>query len=303
MDFDQIKDKILDSIDQVYGEIYIIKNIVNNKCYIGQVRSHRLNHTKYRPFGTIGRFKDHLSEALCNTKKHQCSYLNAAIRKYGKENFLVETLERCELKELDELECKKIAEYDTIFPNGYNLTIGGKMFGKFGYISNNTINDVKKKHRKYQTEDTKQKISARNKEYRAQPGISEIQSKKTYEQHMKTKLEKFKNIVIDINLIDKYIRPLNSKTYIGYSVIVEDKRADFLLNKNKYSPLALDNTREKAVNFIKNIVLYNGKKQSGLGNPQPSSPPSHTAEEGEGSETKRGSVSNDGLASLRKLKI
>jgi hypothetical protein len=39
--------------DKVVGEIYKITNIKTNKSYIGQTRSHRLNHNKYRPFGYL----------------------------------------------------------------------------------------------------------------------------------------------------------------------------------------------------------------------------------------------------------
>ena len=40
-----------DEIDKVVGEIYKITNTINGTHYIGQTRSHRLNHNKYRPFG------------------------------------------------------------------------------------------------------------------------------------------------------------------------------------------------------------------------------------------------------------
>ena len=49
-----------DEIDKVVGEIYKMTNTTNGKHYIGQTRSHRLNHDKYRPFGYLGRFKDHI---------------------------------------------------------------------------------------------------------------------------------------------------------------------------------------------------------------------------------------------------
>ena len=52
-----------------FGLIYCITNEVNNKQYIGQTVSHRKNKGKYRPFGIDGRLNDHISEAICNTKK------------------------------------------------------------------------------------------------------------------------------------------------------------------------------------------------------------------------------------------
>lgn len=40
----------------------------------------------------MGRFYDHISEAINNTKNKQCMYLNNAIRKYGKDNFTCKLL-------------------------------------------------------------------------------------------------------------------------------------------------------------------------------------------------------------------
>ena len=80
-----------DEFYKVTGEIYKITNLINNKCYVGQTRSHRLNRDKYRPFGYIGRFKDHISKATHTSKKSTCKYLNNALLKYGIENF------KCEL--------------------------------------------------------------------------------------------------------------------------------------------------------------------------------------------------------------
>ena len=77
-----ISTQIIDDKTKIYGEIYLIQCLVSKKCYVGQTLSHRLQHKRYRPFGTEGRWKDHVSEAINNTKKKQCTYLNNAIRKY-----------------------------------------------------------------------------------------------------------------------------------------------------------------------------------------------------------------------------
>ena len=111
--------------NQVIGEIYKITNTITNKCYIGQTRSHRLNRDKYRPFGYMGRFKDHVSESRSN-KKNQSKCLNSAIIKYGCDNFTCELLITCELERLNEYEIKYIKEYNTKYPTGYNLTDGGQ---------------------------------------------------------------------------------------------------------------------------------------------------------------------------------
>lgn len=88
------------------GTIYKVTNKVNGKSYIGQ--------TRYTP---EFRWKQH------QHKQDNC-YFHNAIRKYGVENFTLETIEECEIKDLDSREIFYIAKYDT-FNNGYNLTIGG----------------------------------------------------------------------------------------------------------------------------------------------------------------------------------
>lgn len=87
------------------GIIYKITNKVNNKSYIGQTR-----------YTIEFRWKQH------QHKQDNC-YFHNAIRKYGVNNFNVEILEECEVKDLDSREVFNIAKYDT-FKNGYNMTIG-----------------------------------------------------------------------------------------------------------------------------------------------------------------------------------
>lgn len=58
-------DSLIDKseVHKIIGEIYKITNLLNNKMYIGQTRSHYLNRGKYRPFGFIKRFQSHFSES------------------------------------------------------------------------------------------------------------------------------------------------------------------------------------------------------------------------------------------------
>ena len=90
--------------------IYKITNKINGKAYIGQ---------------TVQPFKRRLSQHRENRK----SLIGRAIHKYGWENFTVEILERCTSREeLNEREKYYIAFYNTVCPNGYNLTEGGGNF-------------------------------------------------------------------------------------------------------------------------------------------------------------------------------
>ena len=111
-----------------YIEIYKITNTVSNKIYIGQAVSHILNHNKYRRYGCEKRLDGHISEAIRNNKKNQCHYLNNSIRKNGADKFIVELIDKCDMNSGDETEAKYIRQYNSMFPTGYNLKIGGTVF-------------------------------------------------------------------------------------------------------------------------------------------------------------------------------
>ena len=100
------------------GYIYIIKNTINNKVYIGQTT----NTIEYR-------FKQHLDNVEYNYKT---SHLYNAMRKYGKQNFYVELLEEVPNNLLNDREIYWIAYYNS-FNNGYNSTIGGEGNKKLNY--------------------------------------------------------------------------------------------------------------------------------------------------------------------------
>jgi hypothetical protein len=127
-DYDRILDKycntIIDDKEKVVGELYLITNNITKKQYVGQTLSHHKNHERYRPFGYLGRFNDHLSEARSRPEKQ--TYLKNSIRKYGDENFSSQLIKRCKFEEVDDLEVHYIMKYNTLYPNGYNLTVGGK---------------------------------------------------------------------------------------------------------------------------------------------------------------------------------
>jgi group I intron endonuclease len=96
-----------------------------NKRYVGQTRTHILNHEVYRPFGAQKRWDQHVSEAKIDSPVRQSWKLNNAIRKYGAETFEVETLGICDLDEIDLFERSFIMAYDSI-NTGYNIQKGGR---------------------------------------------------------------------------------------------------------------------------------------------------------------------------------
>lgn len=146
------------------GCIYKITNKINNKLYIGyttksieeRMRKHRNDDIKYD------------------------TLLGRAIAKYGWENFdyfIIEIIDDKEL--LLEKEVYYIKHFNSLKPNGYNMTIGGeKMFGENNPFYGKTHSEETKAllsekaservgeknpfYGKHHTEETKKKISEAN---------------------------------------------------------------------------------------------------------------------------------------------
>jgi group I intron endonuclease len=92
------------------GFIYIIRNTINNKVYIGQTR-----------VNVYQRWQEHLRHS-----KYGNQVINRAMKKYGIDKFYIETLEICNINQLDEREMYYISLYDsTDKSKGYNVSIGG----------------------------------------------------------------------------------------------------------------------------------------------------------------------------------
>ena len=84
------------------GFVYISTNNINGKRYVG---SHNGSRKKYFGSGVL---------------------IKKALKKYGNKNFSREILEECEtIEEARSLEEKYIREYDTLYPNGYNISPKG----------------------------------------------------------------------------------------------------------------------------------------------------------------------------------
>lgn len=88
--------------------IYLRKNLINGKCYIGQTKNYKIRNYNWK-FETI--------------------YANAILTKdrdlYGLDNFESSILKECDDSSGDYWENYYIDEYNTLFPNGYNIKRGG----------------------------------------------------------------------------------------------------------------------------------------------------------------------------------
>lgn len=102
-------------IKLMIGYIYQIKNEINNKIYIGQT-SNKYPNTRWSAHKLDFR-----------KRKDMRKYpLYRAFLKYGIENFSFSVLLKINVEELDYWEQKLISDLDTLAPNGYNATKGGK---------------------------------------------------------------------------------------------------------------------------------------------------------------------------------
>ena len=170
-------------------EIYEIENIITGKKYIGQAVTHILNHKKYRKYGAQGRFRCHISEAFSN-KKNQSRFLNNALKKYDINDFILTIIDTCNIEDSDEIESNYIKQYNSLYPNGYNLTTGGKV---------TRLSEI-----------SKQKVSI---------GVEMFYKEQKY--------EKFKNLLFE-NDINTYIKPLKrEKVQYGWYVYNKRTKADF----------------------------------------------------------------------------
>lgn len=117
--------------------VYLITNIISGKRYVGQTI-----------YTLEWRWKQHL-------KNKNCTALQGAIEKYGVENFIIEAI--CEpptIELLNDMERYFIETYNSLAPNGYNLTTGGE---RPSPSQETRVRQAEAQLGKKQSEETKQK--------------------------------------------------------------------------------------------------------------------------------------------------
>lgn len=96
------------------GTIYMIRNIKNDKRYVGQ---------SVQPVEK--RFRQHIEAAYLEGRRSYNTCLSRAIRKYGADFFELGILaDDVPDDDLDIVEAHYIDIYNTLAPNGYNKSVG-----------------------------------------------------------------------------------------------------------------------------------------------------------------------------------
>jgi len=238
-------DSILDSPDAVQGIVYVITHASGRK-YVGQTLSHRLNRSRYRPFGAEGRFRDHISEAICNTKRKQCTYLNNAIRLYGSDTFTVAVLEICSKAELDNREVFHISEQKSLYPHGFNLTPGGRfVVSEKIEASNSELQSPRARGGcSFRSPETRAKMSLRSKEALASLEVRTKRMEQTQAQHAAVRAVRFAGKTVDHSALESYLH----KRKGGFLVRVDSTEARFI---GKYE--SEEALKKKALEFLASL--------------------------------------------------
>ena len=110
-----------------FGSIYLVTNVKTGQRYVGQT------------IRTVeSRFNDHCRD------NRSSRYLSSAIKSHGREMFQVEELFICFTEnDLNEMETYFINHFNTLHPNGYNLSLGGHNRGIISEKTRNLMRDCK----------------------------------------------------------------------------------------------------------------------------------------------------------------
>jgi len=150
--------------------IYRILNKITKKCYIGETKC--LNVTR--------RWNQH--KKTIENDKGCCPALRDSVKKHGIENFEFTVLIICFDEDRFKYETEYIKKYNSVIPNGYNITNGGEGGGGFKgkkhteEVKNKIKNTLKQKY--VDNPELKKQLSERNKLLLNNPEVKNKMKKK-----------------------------------------------------------------------------------------------------------------------------
>jgi hypothetical protein len=155
----------------------------------------------------------------------------------------------CPKEDLDRYEEQYINDHNTLYPNGYNLTTGGKVFTTSPMESSTPKETPKKRGGcTNRSPETRAKMTESLKQVMGTPEARKEQMLRSQKQHYDAKLSKFKDVHIDEENIEQYlkIRKSNGSTFI--QIKIGDKTTTIV---GKYN--TLEELKQKAIEFIISI--------------------------------------------------
>jgi len=141
--------------------IYRILNKLTKKCYIGETKSKDV----------IWRWNQHRQKIEINKG---CPALRDAVKKYGIDNFEFSVLIICFDDDRFKHEIEYIKKYNSVVPNGYNITNGGEGGGFQGKTHTEEVKNIiknKLKQKYIDNPDLKKQMSERNKIVMSTPEV------------------------------------------------------------------------------------------------------------------------------------
>jgi len=206
--------------------IYLLKNKINNKVYIGQASNFKRRLGGYKSFA---KHNNHSSKRP----------INRAINKYGWNNFDIIILEECQREQLNEREIYWINFYkSTDHLKGYNISPGGNVFSDIYCGKNNPFygHNHSLKTRNHLSELAKERFQDKNNH----PLFGK--------HHKQTTIEKLKKI---------------DRSYIKIPVLQLDKITGMLIKEwpsAREAAIGLGHKKERGSNItiVCNKYFYNG---------------------------------------------
>lgn len=222
-------------MDKICG-VYFIKNLINNKVYIGKSKN------------LFKRWESHLYALKSNT--HPNSHLQSSFNKYGEINFsfiILESFKEVDEIYLNELEIKLIKEYKShIDLYGYNKTFGGEGASHIDEVKQKISNSLKGQ---IFTKERRQKISISNK--------GRKQSKK---EKLK-RAEKQKIPILQYDLEMNFIKEWSSMREAANELGIYESGINACVNgKQKFSKGFIWKRKENPIEYIqkpKNVYMGN----------------------------------------------
>ena len=122
-------EKTRTQISEVYGIIYRIYCIPENKSYIGQTFSHNFSGKYICKRGTLERIREHHNSRILESQKHKPLYI--ALSTYEPDQFEIFEEEKITGKDIgliNQKEGEYMEKYNSMNPSGYNIENVGKNY-------------------------------------------------------------------------------------------------------------------------------------------------------------------------------